>query len=136
MKTLKFDELRKRMVQEQLVARGIKDKKVLEIFSQVPRHKFIGEELWTSAYQDHPLPIGHGQTISQPYMVALMTQSLLLKGGEKVLEIGTGSGYQAAILAKIAKQVYSVVKPFLPFLSGGILKLVIILENTFFSILI
>ena len=108
MKLLKYDEKRKRMVQEQLVPRGIKDKKVLEVFAKVPRHKFLSEELLFASYQDHPLPIGCGQTISQPYMVALMTESLLLKGGEKVLEIGTGSGYQAAILAEIAKEVYSI----------------------------
>lgn len=97
-----------KMVQEQLVPRGIKDKRVLDAFLKVPRHKFVPQELLYSAYQDHPLPIGYGQTISQPYMVALMTESLLLKGEEKVLEIGTGSGYQAAVLAELSKEVYSI----------------------------
>lgn len=108
MKNLDFDEMRRRMVEEQLVPRGISDKKVLEVFGNVPRHEFIPEEFWESAYNDYPLPIGENQTISQPYMVALMTECLNLKGGERVLEIGTGSGYQMAILAEIAKEVYSV----------------------------
>ena len=99
---------RERMVQNQLAARGIKDEKVLDAMGKVPRHLFVDEALMDQAYQDHPLPIGHGQTISQPYIVALMTQALELKGGEKVLEIGTGSGYQAAVLAEIADKVYSV----------------------------
>lgn len=103
-----FSALRKRMVEEQLIARGIKDPRVLEAFQQVPRHKFVLEKYLDSAYGDFPLPIGAGQTISQPYMVALMTQCLELAGGEAVLEIGTGSGYQTAILAELAGQVYSV----------------------------
>jgi protein-L-isoaspartate(D-aspartate) O-methyltransferase len=100
--------LRKRMIDEQLIPRGIKDPRVLDAFYKVERHKFIPEELRTSAYADFPVPIGEGQTISQPYIVALMTECLELSGQEKVLEIGTGSGYQAAILAELAKEVYTV----------------------------
>ena len=96
------------MVQEQLIARGIKDERVLNAFYKVERHKFIPEELWVSAYADFPVPIGEGQTISQPYIVALMTECLKLTGKEKVLEIGTGSGYQAAILAELTKEVYGI----------------------------
>ncbi len=99
---------RRLMVERQLVARGIRDALVLEAMQRVPRHRFVEEALWAQAYGDHPLPIGEKQTISQPYMVALMTEALKLKGGEKVLEIGTGSGYQAAILAQIVSRVYSV----------------------------
>ncbi len=108
MKDLKFAEMRARMVEEQLIPRGIKDSKTLDAFKKVPRHEFVAEEFWESAYNDYPLPIGDGQTISQPYMVALMTELLCLKGGEKILEIGTGSGYQMAILLEIAGQIYSV----------------------------
>jgi protein-L-isoaspartate(D-aspartate) O-methyltransferase len=100
--------LKKRMVQEQLIPRGIKDSRVLDAFYKIERHKFIPEALRTSAYADFPVPIGEGQTISQPYIVALMTECLDLKGEEKVLEIGTGSGYQAAILGELAKEVYSI----------------------------
>lgn len=96
------------MVEEQLIPRGIKDPRVLEAFRKVPRHKFVPEKYLDSAYGDFPLSIGEGQTISQPYMVALMTQCLELSAGAAVLEIGTGSGYQAAILAQLASQVYSV----------------------------
>lgn len=103
-----FDLMRNMMVEEQLVPRGISDKPVLKAFRKVPRHEFVGKDFLQNAYNDYPLPIGENQTISQPYMVALMTQSLNLKGGEKILEIGTGSGYQAAILAEIAKDVYTV----------------------------
>ncbi len=99
---------RNKMVDTQLIPRGINDPKVLDAMRKVPRHLFVDEALWSQAYGDHPLPIGHGQTISQPYIVALMTQALELKGPEKVLEIGTGSGYQTAILAEIVKRVYSV----------------------------
>jgi len=95
------------MVESQLARRGIKDKRVLEAMRQVPRHLFIPEDMRSLAYCDGPLPIGHGQTISQPYIVALMTELLELTGQEKVLEIGTGSGYQAAILSRLARQVYS-----------------------------
>ena len=100
--------LRKRMVEEQLAARGIKDKRVLDAFYKVERHKFVPEEIRETTYADFPLPIGEGQTISQPYIVGLMTESLQLTGEEKILEIGTGSGYQAAILAELAKDVYTV----------------------------
>jgi protein-L-isoaspartate(D-aspartate) O-methyltransferase len=96
------------MVEGQLRRRGISDARVLEAMGKVPRHLFVPEDNQASAYEDRPLPIGEGQTISQPYMVAIMTQSLELKGGEKVLEIGTGSGYQAAILAGLARTVYTV----------------------------
>lgn len=100
--------LRRRMLDEQLIARGIKNQKVLDVFDKIERHKFIPEYLRQSAYSDFPLPIGDGQTISQPYIVALMTESLRLVGDEKILEIGTGSGYQTAILAELAKEVYSI----------------------------
>ncbi|MGE4357496.1 MAG: protein-L-isoaspartate(D-aspartate) O-methyltransferase [Candidatus Omnitrophota bacterium] len=103
-----FFSLRQKMVNDQLLSRGIKDKRVIEAFLKVPRHKFVSENNITEAYDDHPLPIGEGQTISQPYMVALMTECLDLKGEEKVLEIGTGSGYQTAILAELALEVYSI----------------------------
>lgn len=96
------------MVEEQLIPRGIKDPRLLDTFRKVERHKFIPEELRSSAYADYPVPIGDGQTISQPYIVALMTECLELTGNEKVLEIGTGSGYQAAILAELAKEVCSI----------------------------
>lgn len=108
MSDIDFEKLRIAMVGQQLVPRGISDSKVLDAFSKVPRHEFVPEELKRSAYDDYPLPIGDAQTISQPYMVALMTECLRLKGKEVVLEIGTGSGYQAAILGEIAKIVYSV----------------------------
>ena len=100
--------LRNMMIEEQLVPRGIVDAKVLAAMRKIPRHLFIPGKSLENAYGDYPLPVGEGQTISQPYMVALMTQSLELAGGEKVLEIGTGSGYQSAILAEIAKEIYSV----------------------------
>ena len=96
------------MVNEQLVPRGINDPEVLKAMNLVPRHLFVEEALWSQAYGDHPQPIGQGQTISQPYIVALMTQALQLKGHEHVLEIGTGSGYQAAILSRICEKVYTV----------------------------
>lgn len=100
--------LRKRMVEEQLVGRGIKDERLRDVFLKVERHRFVPVDLIAGAYGDFPVPIGEGQTISQPYIVALMTELLELAGQEKVLEIGTGSGYQAAILAQLAKEVYSV----------------------------
>jgi len=99
---------RERMVAEQLVSRGIKDPRVLEVMGRVPRHLFVEEALASRAYSDYPLPIGEKQTISQPYMVALMTEALELKGMERVLEIGTGSGYQTAILADLSAKVYSI----------------------------
>jgi len=103
-----FDVLRRRMVETQLVARGIKDERVLSAMLKVPRHLFVEEALWGQAYGDHALPIGEGQTISQPYMVAIMSELLQLKGDEKVLEIGTGSGYQAAILAELCYKVCTI----------------------------
>ena len=99
---------RERMVQTQLVARGIRDPKVLYAMQKVPRHLFVEEALQNQAYGDFPLPIGDQQTISQPYIVAFMTEALELTGVEKVLEIGTGCGYQAAILAELAPEVYSI----------------------------
>jgi protein-L-isoaspartate(D-aspartate) O-methyltransferase len=99
---------RDRMVAHQIERRGIKDPRVLEAMRNVPRHLFVDEALWDQAYGDFPLPIGSAQTISQPYVVALMTQQLGLKGDEKVLEVGTGSGYQTAILAELAPVVCSV----------------------------
>lgn len=103
-----FNEERRSMVSEQLVERGIKDKRVLKAMSKVPRHKFVKTDIRTFSYFDSPLPIGNGQTISQPYIVALMSELLALKGDEKVLEIGTGSGYQAAVLAELAHKVYTI----------------------------
>jgi len=103
-----YIEKRQNMVVSQLESRDIVDSKVLQAMLAIPRHEFVDEGIRESAYNDYPLPIGEGQTISQPYIVALMTQLLELKGGEKVLEIGTGSGYQAAVLAEIAEEVYTV----------------------------
>lgn len=96
------------MVQNQIRARGVKDRKVLDVMRKIPRHEFVPGNMKSYAYQDEPLPIGEGQTISQPYIVAYMTEVLKLKGDEKVLEIGTGSGYQAAILAELVKEVFTV----------------------------
>ncbi len=96
------------MVQTQLVPRGIRDERVLHAMRKVPRHSFVDESMQYKAYDDMALSIGDGQTISQPYMVAVMTELLELKGNEKVLEVGTGSGYQAAVLAELAQEVYSV----------------------------
>lgn len=103
-----FDEQRARMVERDLVARDITDVHTLRAMAVVPRHRFVPQQYWDAAYSDQPLPIGHDQTISQPYVVALMTQHLSVKRGEKVLEVGTGSGYQAAILAELTDQVYSI----------------------------
>ncbi|WAC07089.1 MAG: protein-L-isoaspartate(D-aspartate) O-methyltransferase [Thermodesulfobacteriota bacterium] len=105
---MNWREQREQMVKHQLVLRGIKDQRVLEAMRKVPRHFFVPEKLSESAYHDGPLSIGEGQTISQPYMVALMTECLGLKGGEKVLEIGTGSGYQTAVLAELAEHIYTI----------------------------
>ncbi|MCD6320312.1 MAG: protein-L-isoaspartate(D-aspartate) O-methyltransferase [Candidatus Desulfofervidaceae bacterium] len=99
---------RERMVREQIEARGIKNARVLAAMRKIPRHLFVDEALWPQAYNDYPLPIGEGQTISQPYIVALMTSFLELEGTEKVLEIGTGSGYQTAILAELAQRVFTI----------------------------
>jgi protein-L-isoaspartate(D-aspartate) O-methyltransferase len=103
-----IESARERMVEQQLVKRGIRDPRVLEAMRRVPRHRFIPPQDQQLAYADGPLPIGYRQTISQPFIVALMTQLLELEGEEKVLEVGAGSGYQAAVLAHLAKQVYSV----------------------------
>ncbi len=103
-----FKKMRRQMVESQLRMRGIKDEKVLKAMEKVERHSFVPDNLKSNAYDDEPLPIGRGQTISQPYIVAYMTEALKLKGKEKVLEIGTGSGYQAAVLAELTKKVYTV----------------------------
>jgi protein-L-isoaspartate(D-aspartate) O-methyltransferase len=103
-----FATARRRMVETQLQARGIRDPEVLRALGRVPRHLFVDEAFVDRAYGDSALPIGHGQTISQPLMVATMTEALQLEGSEKVLEIGTGSGYQTAVLAEIAERVFSV----------------------------
>lgn len=108
MEEQKYRERRERMVKTQLIPRGINDPRVLDVFAKVPRHLFVDPVQRHMAYSDHPLPIGLEQTISQPYIVALMTQSLALKGDENVLEIGTGSGYQTAVLAELARHVYTV----------------------------
>jgi len=99
---------RERMVASQIAARGVRDAKTLAALRKVPRHLFVPSPLIGQAYDDHPLPIGEGQTISQPYIVAFMTEALGLESGDKVLEIGTGSGYQAAVLAEIAAQVFTI----------------------------
>jgi len=99
---------RERMVAQQIEARGIEDKRVLEAMRNIPRHKFVSPELEFCAYEDRPLPIECGQTISQPYIVALMTELLELNKEDKVLEVGTGSGYQAAVLSKIVSKVYTI----------------------------
>jgi len=103
-----FKAARQRMVEKDLKGRDIADPQVLEILGRIPRHLFVDKSLQRQAYADHPLPIGEGQTISQPYIVALMTQIIRIKPGEKVLEIGTGSGYQAAVLAELTDQVFSI----------------------------
>jgi protein-L-isoaspartate(D-aspartate) O-methyltransferase len=103
-----FKVMREKMVESQIKARGVKDPRVLSALLKVERHRFVPKKYLDSAYSDQPLPIGEGQTISQPYIVALMTELLELKANEKVLEIGTGSGYQAAVLAELAKEVYTI----------------------------
>ena len=108
MKEDKWRQWREIMVTEQMDARGIRDPRVLEAFLRVPRHLFVPEQWRENAYEDHPVTIGEGQTISQPYMVALMTECLELRGNEKVLEVGTGSGYQTAILAELCAQVITI----------------------------
>jgi len=104
----KFVRWRREMVEKQIASRGVTDPQVLDAMSKVQRHLFVSEALVDSAYGDFPLPIGEGQTISQPYIIAEMTQSLDLKGYERVLEIGTGSGYQAAVLSRIVYKVYTI----------------------------
>ena len=103
-----YEAARKKMVAQQLVARGIKDSRVLSVMGEIPRHLFVGSSNLSEAYDDNPLPIGKGQTISQPFMVAFMTELLVLQGNERVLEIGTGSGYQAAILSRLCGWVYTI----------------------------
>lgn len=103
-----FEQEREKMVDSQIKQRGVKDEKVLEAMRNVPRHMFVKKNMKPYAYNDEPLPIGEGQTISQPFIVAYMTEVLQLKGDERVLEVGTGSGYQAAILAEIVKEVYTI----------------------------
>lgn len=104
----KYEQQRNDMVETQIYQRGVRDELVLKAMHKVPRHEYVPPNLHDYAYQDHPLPIGENQTISQPYIVAFMTECLGLKGGEKVLEIGTGSGYQAAVLGEIAGEVYTI----------------------------
>jgi protein-L-isoaspartate(D-aspartate) O-methyltransferase len=101
-------ELRSRMVSLQIAGRGVRDARVLRAMGEVPRHEFVPPELGPFAYRDTPLPIGHGQTISQPYIVAVMSELAQLKPGDRVLEVGTGSGYQAAVLAALGTEVYSI----------------------------
>jgi protein-L-isoaspartate(D-aspartate) O-methyltransferase len=103
-----FTLSREKMVKEQLIARGIRDERLLQAMGKIPRHLFIEEALAGEAYNDHPVPIGEKQTISQPYIVALMTEALGLKGDENTLEIGTGSGYQTSILAELSSRVYTI----------------------------
>ena len=104
----RFEALRHRMVEEQLVAHGIRDPRVLDALRRVPRHLFVPAEAADEAYENHPVAIGEGQTISQPYMVACMSEALKLQGGERVLEIGSGSGYQTAVLKALGADVYTV----------------------------
>src|SRR6478752_2339928 len=101
------DAMRREMVARFVAPRGVDDQRVLEVMSEVPRHRFVPEPLRARAYGDHSLPIGHGQTISQPYVVGVMTSRLQLEPGHKVLEIGTGSGYQSAVLSRLVRTVYS-----------------------------
>jgi protein-L-isoaspartate(D-aspartate) O-methyltransferase len=103
-----YAQARERMVEEQLVPRGIRDPRVLQAMGKIPRHLFLEPELWDRAYEDQPLPIGSNQTISQPYMVALMLEALALKGTERVLEIGTGSAYAAAVLGELCAEVFTI----------------------------
>ncbi len=106
----RYLKLRRRMVQQQIADRGISDPRVLAAMLNVPRHLFVPEDIRYRAYDDCPLPIGEGQTISQPYMVAWMTELLEVEEGDRVLEVGTGSGYQAAVLAELAREVFSIEK--------------------------
>jgi protein-L-isoaspartate(D-aspartate) O-methyltransferase len=105
---MSFEKQRIRMVETQIVRRGVTDPQVIEAMKRIPRHLFVEEALRSRAYDDCPLPIGEKQTISQPYMVAVMSEALLLTGAKTVLEVGTGSGYQTAVLAELARRVYSV----------------------------
>ncbi len=99
---------RRRMVEETIAGRGVKDRAVLEAMRTVPRHRFVPADVVDLAYADHPLPIGYDQTISQPYIVAFMAEALQLKPGDKVLEVGTGSGYHAAVISQLAEEVYTI----------------------------
>ncbi|MBS1249767.1 MAG: Protein-L-isoaspartate O-methyltransferase [Chloroflexi bacterium] len=103
-----FDNARAHMVETQIKARGVTDPAVLAAMENVPRHEFVPDRYWDQAYADHPLPIGHGQTISQPYIVALMSETLGIQAGDRVLEVGTGSGYQAAVLAEMSVEIYTI----------------------------
>ena len=103
-----YADARTRMVRQQIAARGVADRRVLAAMATVPRHRFVGPGLVPHAYEDRPLPIGHGQTISQPYIVAYMTELLSLTSGARVLEVGTGCGYQAAVAGEIARHVYTI----------------------------
>lgn len=103
-----FEAARRRMVDEQILARGLRDQRVLEAMAKVPRERFVPAELRHRAYDDCPLPIGHGQTISQPYIVALMAAMLMLKPDDRVLEVGAGSGYAAAVLAELAGEIFTI----------------------------
>jgi protein-L-isoaspartate(D-aspartate) O-methyltransferase len=103
-----YSNFRRRMVESQLRDRGIRDQRVLDAMARIPRHEFVSEEHKSQAYEDHPIPIGKNQTISQPFIVAASLQALSLKGTESVLEVGTGSGYQTALLAALAQMVYSI----------------------------
>lgn len=105
-----YEHARKRMVEEQIAARGVADPRVLKAMATVPRHRFVSAGHEELAYTDQPLPIGHDQTISQPYIVALMTEALEIEAEDTVLEIGTGSGYQTAVLAELARRVYTIEK--------------------------
>jgi protein-L-isoaspartate(D-aspartate) O-methyltransferase len=110
-KTVQSDpyfDIRRRMVEAQLRDRGIRDERVLDAMLRIPRHEFVSEEYKSQAYEDHPIPIGEGQTISQPFIVAVSLVALHLQGAESVLEVGTGSGYQTALLAALAREVYSI----------------------------
>jgi len=118
-----YSRARQRMIEQDIRGRGIRDAAVLGAMSRIPRHLFVPGNVRSRAYGDHPLPIGEGQTISQPYVVALMTEALKLRPGERVLEIGTGSGYQAAVLAEIVKEVYTIeIRRFLADRAGQTLK--------------
>ena len=129
-----FSEARQEMVDSQIINRGISDERVLNVFRKIPRHFFVQESDKDDAYSDHPLPIGQGQTISQPYIVALMTSLLDLTGTEKVLEVGTGSGYQTAILANLAKEIHSIerIKQLSQFAEDNMRKLC--LENVYLHV--
>lgn len=108
METLDYRVARKKMVEEQLIAGGVRDPRVLKVMGRIPRHRFVEKGLEDQAYLDRPITIGSGQTISQPLIVGVMTEALELKGSEKVLEIGTGSGYQTVILAELSEKVYTI----------------------------